>query len=133
MRNCKTTVLLLAGMALSCGVYAAEPAAEADTGMSGRIKAIDPATGKSRQPTGAEITALRARAATMKSASPLRTRLPKTHAEASRLVTVLQDGTEILPASEDSLSTVIQTRQADGTLVTGHAAPAPQAQEQAGE
>jgi hypothetical protein len=139
MSKTRTTVLLLAGMTLACGAYAGEPAGttQGDSGMSGRIKAVDAVTGKSRQPTAAEVAALRSRAANMKTSRGLK--MPRTNAEASRMITVRADGTERLPASEESLSTLVQVRQADGTFVTAHAdaddhaAAASQAKEKASE
>ena len=138
MRNCKRTWLLLAGMTLACGAYAGEPAGTVDSGMSGRIKFVDPVTGKTRQPSAAEVAKMRARAANMKRAPGMST-LPKTHADAARSVKVARDGTETLMASQDSFSTLVQQREADGSLVTshgdaeGHAAPAAQAKEKASE
>jgi len=121
MRNGKT-LLLFAGLTLAGGAYAGESASttQADSGVSGRIKFIDPVTGKTRQPTAAEVAKLRARAATMKAAPGL-SMLPKTHADAARSITVAKDGTETLMASQDSFSTLVQTRRADGSFVTVHA------------
>lgn len=123
MRNISTTAMWLTALAFACSAQATEPVRSSPTttatAISGRIKAIDPKTGESRTPTAAEIANLRSRAALMPRTSAL-SRLPKTNADALRLMTVAADGTVKLPASQDSFSTLVQHRRPDGTFVTGH-------------
>jgi len=134
MTEFKRSLILLAGMTLACGANAGEPAGttQAGSGVSGLIKFIDPATGKTRQPTAAEVANLRTRAAAM-NVAPGISMLPKTQAEAARSIVVARDGTETMMASQDSFSVLVQKRRADGSLVTAHGDVEAAAKEKAGE
>lgn len=137
MRTCLTRSILLGlAAAATCGVAMAQQ--PVDNGLSGRIRAIDPATGKLVAPTPAQVADLQKRAnAQAPKTAPRGTQLPRTQADAAKAIIVRKDGTELMPASQDSLSSVVQVRQADGSSRTshgdaqGHAEPSSHTQEKA--
>lgn len=125
MRIRTTFLALLASTAFAGAAFAAdEPSGQSDNANVGRVKAIDPITGQTREPTAAELAALQVKANRLKVAPKARmggTVLPQTHEQASRMVKKLKNGAEMLPASEDSMSNVVMVRNADGTFSTFHA------------
>ena len=114
-----TSMVLLAGLTLACGAQAGESAQE-DVGLyfNGVKVAIDPATGRLRQPTAAEIKALRASVKQMPTARGKA--MPATRADAQRTVRKLPDGSVTAQVSEDMMNTVVATRQADGSIRISH-------------
>ena len=121
MSNRKTTpMVLIAGLTLGFAAQAAEPAtAQAEVAPS-MVVSIDKATGKLRQPTAAEMASLRSRASKTTLPALRGLNLPKTHAEAARRATRLPNGAMQLEASEDSFSSLVMTRHADGSYSTQH-------------
>ena len=130
----RTTSLLLAGLTAGFAAYAAEPApqAEATGTFNGVTVAIDPATGRLRAPTAAEQAALRKAAPRAGARMSIAKPGPKTRAEAARTVRRHRNGMTSAHVSEDMMSHVIATQQADGTIridhadADGHVAPATQ-------
>lgn len=121
MRTCLTRSILLLGLAAAATSGAALAQQATDTGLAGRVVAIDPVTGKTVAPTPAQIADLQKRAnAKSTTIAPRGTQLPRTQAEAAKKITVRKDGTELMQASQDSLSNVVQVRQADGSFKTSH-------------
>lgn len=131
MRNHKFPLLLLAGAAASFGVHAGEPAPAGETTgtFAGVTVAIDPSTGRLRQPTAAELAELRAKMPRASSGA-LPQYTPKTRAEAERTMRRHKDGHVSMQVSEDMMSYLVATQQEDGTLriqhvgADGHVAPA---------
>lgn len=123
MRIRTTSLLLLAGLTAAAAVHAGEPAANPDaTGhYAGVTVAIDPATGRLRAPTAAEQAALRAKAPRAAASRPGTKARPANHAQAGRTVRRHANGMVTAQASEDMLSNVIATQQADGSIVIQHA------------
>lgn len=110
--------LLLAGLTVAAAAHAGEPVA-ADTGFNPGMKAaIDPATGKLRQPTAAEMRALQVKAA--QNPTGLRSNAPRNEAEARRTLRSLPNGGYKIRVPEDRMSTVTATVQADGSVRIGH-------------
>ena len=123
MRMRNTSWLLLAGLSVGVAAHAGEPAV-ADTGSyAGVTVAIDPTTGRLRAPTAAEVAALRAKAprSAMRSPMSIAKPGPKTRAEAERTMRTHPDGHVSMQVSEDMMSNVIATRQADGSIRIQHA------------
>lgn len=121
MKISMTPLLLVSSLALASTAIAAEPAQEGDTTLhfQGVKVAIDPVTGRLRQPTAAESAALKAAVAKM----PTQQRgkaMPKTRAEANRTVRKMRDGSVSMSVSEDMLLDVVATRQPDGTIRIQH-------------
>ncbi len=131
MRNHKLPLLLLAGLTAGFGVHAGEPApvAESTGTFNGVTVAIDPSTGRLRQPTAAELAELRARMPRATTSS-MRQYTPKTRAEAERTMRRHKDGHVSMLVSEDMMSNLVATQQEDGSLriqhvgADGHVAPA---------
>lgn len=121
MRISMTPLLLAAGFTLASTAYAAEPT-QADTTLyfNGVKIAIDPATGRLRPPTAAESAALRASVTKMPTQRSKGKAMPKTRAEANRTIRKMRDGSVMATVSEDMMSTVVATRQADGTIRVQH-------------
>lgn len=121
MRISMTPLLLVSSLALASTAFAAEPT-QTDTSLyfNGVKVAIDPVTGRLRQPTAAESAALRASVANMPAQKSRGKAMPKTRAEANRTVRKLRDGSVMMDVSEDMMSTVVATRQADGTIRVQH-------------
>lgn len=121
-----TFMVLLAGVALAGTVQAANAAGKTAKPTTGYVNgvqvAIDPVTGRLRQPTAAQIRALRASVSqrTAKTGKPM----PKTRADAQRTVRKLRDGSVIAEVSEDMLSTMVAVRQPDGSVRVQHAGDA---------
>lgn len=123
MRIRTTSLLLLAGLTAAAAVHAGEPAANPDaTGhYAGVTVAIDPATGRLRAPTAAEQAALRAKAPRAASSTSLAKPGPRTRAEAQRTTRRHKDGHVSMQTSDDMMSHVVATQQADGSVVIQHA------------
>lgn len=126
----RTTSALLAGMALAFGAHAREPqkpaepqqAADGVAYYNGIKVAIDPVTGRLRQPTPAEMAALRTVVTKMPAARGSDANaMPKTREQANRTVQRNADGSVSMQVSEDMMSTLTATRQADGSITVQHA------------
>lgn len=121
----RTTSLLLAGLTVGFAAYAAEPApqaeAEANGTFNGVTVAIDPATGRLRAPTASELAALRKAAPRTADRMSIAKPAPKTRTEAERTTRRHKDGHVSMQVSEDMMSHVVATQQADGTVVIQHA------------
>lgn len=121
MRNRTTIAALLAGLTLGFAAQAAEPAAQADTNAyyNGVTVAIDPATGRLRQPTNAEIVALRAgvQKSVVRGTSG---NMPRTEAEAVKTIRKLADGSVMAMVPESLMSNVVAVKQADGSIRIQH-------------
>ncbi|MEJ7808759.1 MAG: hypothetical protein WKG03_22915 [Telluria sp.] len=118
-----TPLLLVSSLALASTAFAAEPAQEVDTTLyyNGVKVAIDPVTGRLRQPTAAESAALKVSVATMPTQKSRGGKaMPKTRAEANRTVRKMRDGSVMMSVSEDMMSAVVATKQADGTIRVQH-------------
>lgn len=130
----RTTSLLLAGLTVGFAAYAAEPAPqpEATGTFNGVTVAIDPATGRLHAPTAAELAALRKAAPRSADRMSIAKPAPKTRAEAARTMRKHRDGSVTMQVSEDMMSNVVATQQADGSIridhvdADGHVAPAAQ-------
>ena len=98
------TITLLAGLALAGAAHAGEPA-QPDTNLyfNGIKVAIDPATGRLRQPTAAEAEALRASVSRMPVAGARAKAMPATRADAHRTIRKMADGSVMAQVSEDML------------------------------
>ncbi len=117
------SMVLLAGLTLACGAQAGESAQEdVDLYFNGVKVAIDPTTGRLRQPTPAEVKALRATVQQMPTARGKA--MPATRADAQRTIRKAADGSVSAQVSEDMLLSVEATRQADGTIRISHAGDA---------
>jgi hypothetical protein len=119
------TLLLLAGLTAGFAAHASEPAAteqDATGTFAGVTVAIDPATGRLRAPTAAEQAALRNAASRMRSndAMSIAKPGPKTRAEAERTMRRHPDGRVSMQVSDDMMTNVIATQQADGSIVITH-------------
>lgn len=114
------TITLLAGLALAGVAHAGEPA-QADTNVyfNGIKVAIDPTTGRLRQPTAAEAQALRESAQRMPTATS--TTMPKTRADAHRTIRKMRDGSVMAQLSQDMMLSVEATRLPDGSIQIQHA------------
>lgn len=119
----RTTSLLLAGLTVGFAATAAEPAPqpEATGTFNGVTVAIDPATGRLRAPTAAELAALRKAAPRGADRMSIAKPGPKTRAEAERTTRRHKDGHVSMQVSEDMMSHVVATQQADGSIVIQHA------------
>lgn len=122
MRNRTTIAALLAGLTLGFAAQAAEPAAQADTNAyyNGVTVAIDPATGRLRQPTNAEIVALRASVQKNVVARGTASSMPRTEADAVKTIRKLADGSVIATVPESLMSNVVAVKQADGSIKIQH-------------
>ena len=114
------SMVLLAGLTLACGAQAGESAQEdVDLYFNGVKVAIDPATGRLRQPTPEEIKALRATVRQMPASRGSKA-MPATRAEAQRTLRKRADGTMKAQVAEDMMLSVEATRQADGSIKITH-------------
>jgi hypothetical protein len=125
-----TTLLLLAGLSAGFAAHASEPAAadsDATGTFAGVTVAIDPATGRLRAPTASEQAALRSAATRMRTDTSMSLAKPgpKTRAEAERTMRRHPDGRVSMQVSEDMMSNVTATQQADGSIVITHGDHAP--------
>jgi len=115
--------LLLTGLTVGVAAHASEPTAVGtsdDTGYAAGMKAaIDPATGKLRPPTAAEMRALPVKAA--QNRTGVRSAMPRNEAEARQTLRRLPNGGYKIRVPEDRMSTVTATVQADGSVRIGHA------------
>ena len=117
------SMVLLAGLTLACGAQAGESTQkDVDLYFNGVKVAIDPATGRLRQPTPDEIQALRANVKQMPAARAKA--MPATRADAQRTIRKMADGSVMAQVSEDMMLGVEATRQADGTVKITHAGDA---------
>lgn len=117
--------LLLTGLAVGFAAHAGEPAAagsDNDAGYAPGMKAaIDPATGRLRQPSAAEMRALQAKASQGRMTT-LRGVVPRNEAEARRTLRKLPRGGYAIRVPEDRMSTLTATTRADGSVRVEHAA-----------
>ena len=119
------SMVLLAGLTLACGAQAGESAQEdVDLYFNGVKVAIDPATGRLRQPTPQEIQALRASVTQAPVSGARGKAMPATRADAQRTIRKMADGSVMAQVSEDMMLGVEATRQADGTIKITHAGDA---------
>lgn len=114
--------LLLTALTVGVAAHAGEPAAagtgdDTDTAV-GMVAAIDPATGKLRQPTAVEMRALQVKAA--QNRTGVRNSMPRNEAEAQQTLRKLPNGGYRIRVPEDRMSTVTATVQADGNVLVGH-------------
>ena len=116
------SMVLLAGLTLAGGAQAGDAAQDADLYFNGIKVAIDPDTGRLRQPTPEEATALRASVRLMPKARGKA--MPLTRADAQRTIRKAADGSISAQVSEDMLLSVEATRQADGSIKITHAGDA---------
>lgn len=124
MKNRTIPWLLLTGLAVGFAAHAGEPTAAGNgesTGFDAGMKAaIDPATGKLRQPSAAEMRALRTKVSPSRMVT-LRGAMPRNEAEARRTVRKLPRGGYAIRVPEDRMSTLSATVQADGSVQMRHA------------
>lgn len=116
--------LLLAGLTVGLAAHAGEPATAApdEAGYAAGMKAaIDPATGRLRQPTAAEMRALRGKSSQDRMTT-LRGVMPRNEAEARRTQRKLPRGGYVIHVPEDRMSTLTATTQPDGSVRIGHGA-----------
>lgn len=115
--------LLLTGLTVGVAAHASEPTAAGtsdDTGYAAGMKAaIDPATGKLRQPTAAEMRTLQTKGA-VQSRAGIRGKTPRNEAEARATLRPLARGGYRIQVPEDRMSNVTATVQADGSVRIGH-------------
>lgn len=115
--------LLLTGLTVGFAAHAGEPAAAAienDAGYAPGMKAaIDPVTGRLRQPTAAEMRALPAKASQGRMTT-LRGAVPRNEAEARSTLRKLPRGGYQVRVPEDRMSTLTATTQADGSVRVQH-------------
>jgi len=121
MRICNT-LLLLTGISVGFAAQSGEPPATSETTgtYNGVTVAIDPATGRLRAPTAAELAALRHAAPRTTDRMSIAKPAPKTRAEAARTIRRHPNGSVTMQVSEDMMSNVVAHRQADGTLRLDH-------------
>jgi hypothetical protein len=115
--------LLLTGLAVGFAAHAGEPAAATDNDAGyapGMKAAIDPATGRLRQPSAAEMRALQAKASQGRMTT-LRGVVPRNEAEARSTLRKLPRGGYAIRVPEDRMSTLSATVQADGSVQLRHA------------
>lgn len=122
--------LVLTGMFTVAGAaYAAETPAtqakpQATAGQAMQVVAIDPATGKLRAPTAAERAAYSKAAQARQSRVSALTGQPRTNADAlktARTVTLRSGGKATgMRLPQERMSSVVATRQADGSLSIHH-------------
>ena len=121
MRIRMTPLLLVSSLALASTAIAAEtPAPAEETVYFHGVKvAIDPKTGKLRQPTPAEMRQLRMvvpKASGVSIGKPM----PKTMAEANRTYRRAPNGAVSLELPESSMSNVAAVQNADGSITIKH-------------
>lgn len=120
MRNSKTTLTLLAGLTLACGVQAAEPSSNDDAVYASGMKVgVDPATGKIRQLSAAEIAELDRSA--RKAIPASRNQGPRNEAEARATNRKVPAGGFEMQLPQDRMSALVAVKQADGSLRIEHA------------
>lgn len=116
MRISMTPLLLVSGLALASTALAAEPTpTETPVYFNGVKVAIDPVTGKLRQPTAAEMQQLRMVAPKAGRAS-IGKSMPKSQADAERTYRRNKDGSASMELPESSMSTIVATQNADGSI-----------------
>lgn len=133
---------LLSGLAFATVVSAAEapkqtakPAAETYAYYNGVKVAIDPETGRLRQPTAAELQQLR-NVLPAQARSTHERKAPANEAEARKTLRKVPAGGLEIQVPEDRMSALVATQRPDGSLSIGHAdkpAPATQDEEPANE
>ena len=118
--------LLSAGLSLTAAATAAEPPATDDTAtgyFAGVKVAIDPATGRLRAPTAAEIRQLRdaAGAAPARVTTTRGRRAPRNETEARQTLRRHATGAGVMAeVPEDRMSALVATQAADGRVVLQH-------------
>lgn len=117
--------LLSAGLSLTAAATAAEPPAPDDTAsgyFAGVKVAIDPATGRLRAPTAAEIRQLRTAAAVTPRAPAMGgKRAPRNEAEARLTVRRHATGSGVMAeVPEDRMSALVAVQTADGRISLEH-------------
>jgi hypothetical protein len=129
--------LLLTGLTVGFAAHAGEPATagtDNDAGYAPGMKAaIDPATGRLRQPSAAEMRALQVKASQSRMTT-LRGVMPRNEAEARSTLRKLPRGGYQIRVPEDRMSTLTATTQADGSVRIQHGADgqAPTSSQEAG-
>lgn len=98
---------------------ASKPADEAFAYYNGIKVAIDPATGRLRQPTPAELQQLRTTLPAQARATHER-KAPANEAEARKTLRKVPAGGMEIEVPEDRMSAVVATRRPDGTISIGH-------------
>ncbi len=121
MRIRMTPLLLVSSLALASTAIAADKPVPAEEPIyfHGVKVAIDPKTGKLRQPTPAEMRQLRLavpKASGMSIGKPM----PKTMAEANRTYRRAPNGAVSLELPESSMSNVVAVQNADGSISIQH-------------
>lgn len=134
MRNRTTIAALTVGLTLGFAAHAGEPVSQAKTDTADMspsvVVARDPATGQLRAPTAAEMQVLQAKQRQMQVGTS--SKRPRTEADALRTKRTLRNGGTKIMAPESLMSSMVATRQADGSLrishsdEAGNAAPAEQ-------
>lgn len=119
MKLSLTIWLLTSGLVLGSSASAAPPAtADTITYFNGIKVAIDPKTGRMREPTVAEMKALQA---TVPQSSSLARKAPRNEAEALRTQRKLPGSRGvIIEVPEDRMSTVTATVQPNGRIRISH-------------
>lgn len=118
-------LLACAGAALCAVAAAAEPPVDSSTAapathgfVQGMKVGIDPATGRLRPLSAAEIAQLRATLVPAQARGP---RAPATEAEAMRTARPLPGGGVAIEVPEDRMSTLVARQRADGSIAITHA------------
>ncbi len=125
MRIRMTPLLLVSGLALASTAIAADKPAPAEEAVyfHGVKVAIDPKTGKLRQPTPAEMQQLRA-VVPKASGMSIAPAMPKTTAESNRTYRRAKDGSVSLALPESSMVNIAAVQNADGSISIQHNAAA---------
>jgi hypothetical protein len=128
---------LLSGLAFATAVGATEvpkqTSNEAYAYYNGVKVAVDPATGRLRQPTPAELQQLRTALPAQARATHER-KAPANEAEARKTLRKVPAGGVEIEIPEDRMSSVVATQRPDGTISIGHGdEAAPQDEGQANE
>ena len=116
---------LLSGVAFAAVVGATEPeqaskpADQVYAYYNGVKVAIDPATGRLRQPTAAELQQLRSALPAQAQAAHER-KAPANEAEARKTLRKLPAGGVEIQVPEDRMSALTATQRPDGTISIGH-------------
>ena len=117
IRTRSLCLALAAGMGITCVAHAGDPQPQDTTLYFNGIKvAIDPTTGRLRQPTAEELKALRASVKQMPASRTLAKPMPATRADAQRTIRKMPDGSVKARISQDMLNTIVVTRATDGRL-----------------
>lgn len=122
MRNRITPLLLVSSLALASTAIAGETPAPAEENVyfHGVKVAIDPVTGKLRQPTPAEMRQLRAVMPKAAKGISIGKPMPQTKAEAERTYRRSKSGVASVYLPESSMSNVVAVQNADGSISVQH-------------